>query len=423
MSLSSIHINSNNEYDYIFDNNFALYNKHKISIAPMIDITTPYFRYLMRLITNCSVLYTDMINANTILMSKKGFEKELYYHNIEHPIVVQLGGNNPDTLGEAAKYCKLMGYDEINLNCGCPSGKVMNSNFGACLMKNPNLVYECCKSIKKNSNIETTIKCRLGVDTYNKELLNNFISESSTSFNYNIYKGMYNNSTIDIEKKFKNSIFNFNDNKNLDIIFNKSYYNELTVDRKTICELSRIVKHFIIHSRIAIQGLDTIKNRKIPPLMYNEVYNLKSEFSNLHFSINGGVKSKKQAIEIFKESKNTIIGIMIGRAAYDNPFLFSDFDSTFYNKKDNGYDRETILYKYIDYIDDIKYKLDVPKHEVINPLYNLFTGEKFNTTFKNLLSDCKNYKNEDITDHLKLVIDKYKKINSLAFSKLTIYDK
>ncbi len=340
-----------------------------ISVAPMLDFTTPHFRYLMRLITKHTSLYTEMLNYNTILLSDKGFERELYFNDIEHPVVVQLGGSDPEKLAESAALCKKMNYDEINLNCGCPSGKVQTANFGVCLMNQPKLVRECCLAMSKASNLPITVKCRLGIEEYNEKFLDNFIEEVSL------------------------------DNK---------------------------VNHFIMHSRVALMGIDTFKNRTIPPLMYSEVFKLKDKFPKLNFSLNGGIKTKEEIIDVLQTSNNSITGVMLGRAAYDNPFLFADFDSTFYGKKDQALNREEIILKYSEYVDDISNKFNLNKHQVLHPLSNIFNGERYNSSFKDLLYDNKVIKPMKVTemgDHIKTVLHKFKKVNPKALYKVTLHDK
>jgi tRNA-dihydrouridine synthase A len=159
------------------ENNCEYPNKsHRLSIAPMMAITNNHFRKIIRLLTKETLLYTEMIHHDTILNSKRGFQKELQFSVDQKPIVIQLGGNNPDLLEKISLLAKEFGYDEINLNCGCPSNKVIKSNFGACLMKEPDLVAECVKRMKNISGLESTVKCRLGLDVDDPILLKNFIN-------------------------------------------------------------------------------------------------------------------------------------------------------------------------------------------------------------------------------------------------------
>lgn len=407
--------------------NFTNINPHRISIAPMLDVTNAHFRFLMRLITKHTMLWTEMINERTILNSKNGYNQELFYtKGVENPIVVQLGGSDPDLLGQCAKYCKELGYDEINLNCGCPSSKVLNSNFGACLMSQPKLVYDCCKSMSINSGLPISVKCRLGLEEFDKTFLNNFITIVSEGYNdensdnnkLNLLEvtNTFNTDTSVMLKEIE--ILNHINSKSCTEVkyikkSNNTYLNN---------EINKYVDHFIMHSRVALMNIDTKKNRTIPPLMYEECTKLKSEYPNLNFSINGGFTTKSQIKDMLVNNENNIIGVMIGRAAYSNPFMFADFDSTFYNKKDMCKNREEIIYEYADYCDKIKSEVipNIFDQFLVKPLINLFNGERNSHSFKNLLMDFKNKeKDETIGDHLKTVIKRFKKSNPNAVERLT----
>ena len=344
----------------------SLKNCHKISVAPMMGITNRHFRYFMRLLTKETLLYTEMIHHDAILNCKDGYKKLLDYDNLEHPLVLQLGGNNPELLGKCAKIAKTMGYDEINLNCGCPSTKVIAHNFGACLMKTPELVGECVKEIKKNSNIPVSVKCRLGLNNDNDTFLNDFI---------------------------------------------------LKVNR--IGE----VDHFVIHARLAIMNLDTDKNRKIPPLRYDRVFQLKKDFPNINYTINGGIKTYDDISNLL--SNNSISGCMIGRAAYDNPWIFSQIDELYYGKKNPGYNRKELLYKYGEYGDyylnsclNNIYDKEKIYPEIITPLTFLFNGEKLNSFYKSCLMDKNNWKDvESFYDFIVDVVEKYEIKNKEALER------
>lgn len=318
----------------------------RISIAPMLNITNKHFRYLMRLITKKTYLWTEMINANTIIYKEKELE---YEYNFENPVVLQLGGNNVNELSKCAEIAKKYNYNEINLNCGCPSNKVQNHNFGACLMKDPELVKSCLIAVKNVIDIPITVKCRLGLDKYCEEFLDNFIS------------------TI-VEK----------------------------VNGVSYCD------HIILHSRIALMNLDTVKNRSIPPLMYDEVRRIKRKFPKIKITINGGFTTKKQILdeltniieiknnnELNEEIKNLKIDcVMIGREAYNNPFMFADFDSFFYNEKNIGLNREEILIKYAKYCQREYEKFVLPSI-LLKPIINLFHGEKHNSFYRNKIFEFK----------------------------------
>lgn len=332
---------------------------HLVSIAPMMDVTTNHFRTLVRLLTKEATLYTEMIHHDTVLNSKRGTAKELYFPLDHKPIVLQLGGNDPEILEKIAPFCKEAGYDEINLNCGCPSSKVMTNNFGAILMKDPELVARCTEKLSKITQLETTIKCRLGLDKDNKEFLTNFIKIVSEKGN---------------------------------------------------------VKHFTIHARLALMGLDTDKNRKIPPLQYDKVYKLKEEFPDLEFSINGGIKTIEE-IKLFLKG-GELNGCMIGRIAYDNPWMLREIDKEIYGKDNPGLSRKQIVYKYADYCETLSGE-DVHYNNLIKPLTNLFAYERQNIIFKNLLYDYKKVKKErNLSEYIKYVVDEYEKINEFAVNQI-----
>ena len=341
-------------------------NYHRISVAPMMGITNTHFRYFMRLLTKETVLYTEMIHHDAILNCKEGYSKLLQYNQIEHPLVLQLGGNNPELLGKCAEIANKMGYDEINLNCGCPSTKVIAHNFGACLMCTPELVGECVKAMKKNCNIPVTVKCRIGLNKDNDAFLDNFVKKV--------------NAIADVD-------------------------------------------HFIIHARLAIMNLDTDKNRKIPPLKYERVFKLKEDFPLLNFSINGGIKTYEDVNNML--SNKFITGCMIGRAAYDNPWIFSNFDKFYYGKKNPGLNRKEILYDYGRYGESYikNYNFDNLIKEklfpdLVGPLNFLFNGEKNNSIFKAMLMDRNEWKAADnFYDFIASIVEKFEEINKEALER------
>ena len=335
---------------------------HKISVAPMLGVTNLQFRYLMRLLTRHTTLYTEMILHETVL--HKDYKKILEFNEIEHPIVIQLGGNDPEKLGLTAKYCKELGYDEINLNCGCPSNRVQEASFGAYLMSHPDLVSECTSSIYKNSNIEVTVKCRLGLNKDNDDFLYKFIE---------------------------------------------------TVNKKGN------VNHFIIHARLAIMNIDPVKNRSVPPLNYKKVFDLRKKYSNINFSINGGFCKIKDIEDVLQE-ENDLSGCMIGRQAYDNPWLFSDFDRRFYNKINPNFSRREVLYRYSDYCDKVLNSNSKGLlFELVKPILYLFNSEGYASVYKNELTKVVNYIKEHqcpFSDFIKHTIDLFEKENTTALDKL-----
>ncbi len=231
----------------------------KLSIAPMMDWTDRYCRYFHRQFSYHTVLYTEMITAAAIVHGDAA--RLLRFDPVEHPVVLQLGGSEPSALAEAACIAADMGYDEINLNCGCPSDRVQSGAFGAVLMESPELVADCVSAMKKAApGVETSIKCRIGIDDQDPNaVLPNFL---------------------------------------------------------------RIVRdggaqRFTIHARKAwLKGLSPKENRDIPPLDYDLVHQMKAEFPDLWIGINGGITTLEAAQDLL--SRN-IDGVMIGREAYHNP--------------------------------------------------------------------------------------------------------
>ena len=234
----------------------------KVSVAPMMDCTDRHERYFLRLISKNTLLYTEMIVDEAI---NRGDKKKLLEFNInEKPVALQLGGSSPKLLSEATKIGEDFGYDEINLNLGCPSRKVEKNKFGACLIKEPNLVADCLAKMKSVTKLPVTIKTRIGYD--NVEDYENF--------------------------------FKF-----------------ISIIKKTG------VQTFIIHARKAMLGKFTPKqNLNIPPLKYNYVYDLKKDFPEDEIILNGGITS----IEQIKNHLGKTDGVMIGRAAYHTPYFLAD---------------------------------------------------------------------------------------------------
>jgi len=230
----------------------------RFSVAPMMDWTDRHCRYFHRKFTKKSLLYTEMV-ASAALVKGKAFHL-LDFSNEEHPVALQLGGSDPSQLSEAASIGEDHGYDEINLNVGCPSDRVQSGEFGAILMKNPKLVAKCCEAIKINTAVDVTVKCRIGVDDQDpNQILPEFLK----------------------------------------------YLSDAGVTR------------VIIHARKAIlKGLSPKENRDVPPLDYPLIYEMKEQFPDLHISLNGGVKCLTEAERLLS---NGIDGVMIGRSAYQQP--------------------------------------------------------------------------------------------------------
>ena len=249
-----------------------------LSIAPMMGYTDRHFRYLMRSMTRNTVLYTEMLTCQALLHGDK--TDLLGFDPIEKPLVLQLAGSDPKSLALCSRIAEDFGYDEVNLNIGCPSDRAQAGNFGVCLMKKPELVAECYEAMSLACNIPISIKHRIGIGT---EL-------SLESF--------YNNLCHFISKLAEVGCFNY-----------------------------------IIHARSAIlSSLSPRKNREIPPLRYDYVYKLARDFPKLNFILNGGIDSLASAIHLLEKEDEVLGGIMIGRAAYNRPGLFSRADTQFYGK-------------------------------------------------------------------------------------------
>lgn len=260
----------------------------RVSVAPMMDYTDRHFRYLLRLLTKRTLLYTEMVVAETILYGDR--ERHLKFNAEEHPIALQLGGSNPIKLAECAKIAEGFGYDEINLNVGCPSDRVQSGRFGACLMKEPELVAECLVAMREACSIPVTVKTRIGVDDQDSyELLKNFV--------------------------------------------------------RTVQQSGTNV--FIIHARKAwLKGLSPKQNRDIPPLQYDTVYQVKQDYPELDIVINGGIKT----LDDMNQHLEHVDGVMLGRVAYQDTFLLSEIDKVIFADDKSSPTRAEIICEYLDYI-------------------------------------------------------------------------
>jgi len=293
-----------------------------VSVAPMMDCTDKHDRYFLRLISKNVKLYTEMIVAKAIIKGDKDFH--LKFNLLEKPLALQLGGSDPKELALASKIATNYGYDEINLNLGCPSKKVQKNKFGACLMKEPNLVGDCVNEMINACNLPVSIKTRIGFDDYeNYEYLKKFIS---------------------IIKKAGSKIF-------------------------------------IIHARRAILNKLTPKqNLSIPPLNYDFVYSLKKDFGEDTVILNGGLDS----IEKIKIHIKKVDGVMIGRAAYHSPYFLAEVEKEIF-KNNDVLTRSEIMEKMIPYIQD-ETKKGTRLNQIMRHTIGLFHGQKGSTYWKRYLS-------------------------------------
>lgn len=305
-----------------------------ISLAPMVDKTDRHFRYFLRGITKKTLLYTEMVSAQSIIKGDRNFI--LDFDPIEKPIALQLAASNVEELREAVKIAEAWDYDEINLNVGCPSDRVSGHHMGAVLMAYPYLVRDMIKAIKEETNKKVTVKHRIGIDG----------------------KGI-------LDESFEKTLF-------------ESYE-----DLKKFVDIIMEAKphRLVVHARIAIlAGLSPKENREIPPIRYEEVYRLKSEYPNIEIEINGGIKTEEQ----IKEHLGLVDAVMIGREAYDNPFFMKCADK-FYGLEENSLNREELALRMIPYIEDYE-KKGYNSNAIIRHMLGLYHGVKGAKAWKNALS-------------------------------------
>ncbi|MCC8421750.1 tRNA dihydrouridine(20/20a) synthase DusA [Photorhabdus thracensis] len=261
----------------------------RFSVAPMLDWTDRHCRYFHRLLTKQTLLYTEMVTTGAIIHGKGDY---LAYNKEENPIALQLGGSDPQALAHCAQIAQERGYDEINLNVGCPSDRVQNGRFGACLMGEAELVADCVKAMQDVASVPITVKTRIGIDEQDSyEFLCDFID---------------------------------------------------TVVQRSGCNI------FTIHARKAwLSGLSPKENREIPPLDYPRVYQLKKDFPQLTIAINGGIKSLEEA----KQHLQHVDGVMVGREAYQNPSILAHVDHELFDSSIpvvNSVEAVRALYPYIE---------------------------------------------------------------------------
>jgi len=323
----------------------------KVSVAPMMDCTDRHERYFLRLISKNVLLYTEMIVSEAI---DRGDKKKLLSFNLEEkPVALQIGGSSPTLLGNASKLGEEFGYDEINLNLGCPSKKVQKNKFGACLIKEPNLVIDCLEKMVSSTKLPVTVKTRIGYD------------------NVETYEHLYN-----FIEKLK----------------------------------STGVKTFIIHARKAMLGKFTPKqNLNIPPLKYEMVYKLKKDFKDLEIIINGGVST----IDQIKNHLNCVNGVMLGRAVYHSPYLLAEIEKEIFMNNEIP-SRENVVESLIPYVKS-EIKKGTRINQVMRHTLGLFHGQTGSSYWKRYLSENMCVRDADVKkiDHIMDKI-KTKKIEALA---------
>jgi len=296
----------------------------------MMDWTDRHCRVFHRQITRHTWLYTEMVNTGALVYGDA--ERHLRFDDIEHPIALQLGGSDPGDLAKSAKLGEQWGYDEINLNCGCPSERVQKGAFGACLMNEPQLVADCVKAMRDAVSIDVTVKHRIGID-HNEEygFVRDFIG--------------------------------------------------------TVADAG--CKTFIVHARNAIlKGLSPKENREIPPLRYAVAYELKREFPDLEIIINGGIKSGDEIALHLQH----VDGVMLGREAYHNPWTMADWDARFYDVPGAPRTRIDVLEAMIPYIEAQLRQygpLGLKLNSITRHMLGLMQGLPGARAFRQTLSDSK----------------------------------
>lgn len=290
----------------------------------MLEWTDRFCRYFLRLISRNTVLYTEMVSTGALLHGDAHYHLQM--NAIEHPVALQLGGSDPAALAASAKLGEQYGYDEINLNCGCPSDRVQNAMFGACMMKQANLVADCMKAIADNVQIPATVKHRIGVDEQESyQFLCDFVGTVAA----------------------------------------------------TGCRV------FIVHARKAwLQGLSPKQNREIPPLDYPRVYQLKKDFPDLEIIINGGITSIEQSQNHLKH----VDGVMVGREAYHNPYLLAAVDQVIFQSSDPVKTRATICNEMLQFIEQ-ELSAGNKLHYMTRHMLGLFHGEPGARKFRRHLSE------------------------------------
>ncbi|MGH8461061.1 MAG: tRNA dihydrouridine(20/20a) synthase DusA [Stenotrophobium sp.] len=301
---------------------------HKFCVAPMMDWTDRHCRFFLRLLSSHALLYTEMVTTGAVINGER--QRILRFDRSEHPVALQLGGNDPDTLARCSEIGERFGYDEINLNCGCPSDRVQDGRFGACLMRKPDLVAECVMTMSKASDLPITVKTRIGLDnTEEYGFLRHFVETVAACG----------------------------------------------------CET------FIIHARKAwLNGLSPKENREIPPLRYEVVYRLKQDFPGLRIVINGGIHT----LEECREHLRHVDGVMLGREAYENPWMLSEVDAGLFGSPVATFTRTELLRRYLPYIER-ELSNGTPLAHITRHILGLFRGEQDSRSFRRILSEraCK----------------------------------
>ncbi|MBL4870728.1 MAG: tRNA dihydrouridine(20/20a) synthase DusA [Robiginitomaculum sp.] len=295
------------------------------AVAPMMDWTDRHCRVFHRMLTKRAFLYTEMVVADAVIHGDRPYL--IGYNECEHPVALQIGGSDPHKLAEASTIGAGFGYDEINLNVGCPSDRVQSGQFGASLMANPKLVADCFTAMQNAVDIPVTIKCRIGID-------------------------------------------------------DQETHNTLPHFIETVSGVG--CEHFIIHARKAwLDGLSPKDNRTVPPLDYDLVREMKSQYPRLSISLNGGLETLAQAQEV----SQGLDGVMFGRAAYHNPWILSRVDGEIYGEKPQTISRDEIVMNLIDYAKTMEIKHPSTK-ALVRHVMGLYHGETGARIWRRALSEA-----------------------------------
>lgn len=298
--------------------------RHRFAVAPMMDCTDRHYRYLARRISRRVLLYTEMLTTGAVIFGDAA--KLLGFHPAEHPVALQIGGSDPAAMARSARIAERRGFDEININVGCPSDRVQAGAFGACLMKRPALVADCVRAMRDAVDMPVTVKHRIGVDDQD---------------------------SVGELKKFVETLADAG------------------------CDT------FIVHARKAwLKGLSPRQNREVPPLQYPVVHELKRSYPELTIVINGGF----QDIESAREQLQWVDGVMLGRAAYANPWVLSDVDALIYGASDAPATRSGVLEEYLDYCAS-QLREGVPLARLTRPIVGLFQGCRGARAWRRYLSE------------------------------------
>ncbi|WP_417359324.1 tRNA dihydrouridine(20/20a) synthase DusA [Gallaecimonas pentaromativorans] len=293
------------------------------SVAPMLDWTDRHYRVFARQLSRHALLYTEMVTTGAIIHGKGDY---LAYSEAEHPLALQLGGSNPADLAHCARLAEQRGYDEVNINVGCPSDRVQNGRFGACLMAEPQLVADCVKAMQDAVSIPVTVKSRIGIDDMDSyPFLVDFVSTISEAG----------------------------------------------------CDT------FIVHARKAwLSGLSPKENREIPPLDYPRVYQLKKDFPNLHIGINGGIKT----LDEMKGHLEHVDSVMVGREAYQNPYLLAEVDAALYGMDTAMPSRRAVVEAMFPYI-EAELAAGARLNHISRHMLGLFNGQTGGRRWRRYLSE------------------------------------